>query len=165
MRTFLKVLSLCALISGQAFAVVNENDSAQQEPTQEPQAQNYVYLKCPSTSLELDSKSLMANDDGFYSIAYTIDLKGEKTLTESCSFIVTDSEGFASNATSYVADIKAGASVTPGEFFGLIPSKDPVNSLENAPSFDIKYDYPGTFAVYFNLEKLEFFVTPLIFIP
>ncbi|MBC7531370.1 MAG: hypothetical protein H7318_07315 [Oligoflexus sp.] len=163
MRTFLKVLSLCAVISGSAYAA--DNDTAQQEPTQqEPTAKSYVYLKCPSTSLELDAKSLMHDDDGFYSISYEVKLNGEKSLTEACSFVVTDSEGFASNATTYVADVKDGASVTPGEYVGLIPAKTPETSPEQVPSFDIKYEYAGAFAVYFNLEKLEFFVTPLIFI-
>ena len=106
----------------------------------------------------------MYDDGGFYSISYAGKLNGEKPLTETCSFVVTDSEGFASNATTYFADVKSGASVIRGGYVGLIPAKTPEISPEQVPSFEIKYEYAGAFAVYFNLEKLEFFVTPLIFI-
>lgn len=159
MNTFLKALSLLAVISSTGFAA--DNDTAQQEPAAQP----FVYLKCPSTSLELDSKSLMHNDGGFYSISYDVKPTERAKVTESCSFVVTDSEGFAANTSIYVADVKADESVAPGLYYGLVAKTPAANSPEQLPSFSIHYDFTGPYAVYLNLEELEFFVTPLLFAP
>lgn len=128
-------------------------------------AETQVYFKCPSTSPALDAKSLMSNDGDFYSIAYAVNEVEAKGLTESCSFIVTPGKSFTEDSKVYLADLGQAEFAAAGEFYGLIPAKtNPDAGLEEIPSFDVHYDYASPYAVYFNLEKLEFFITPLIFV-
>lgn len=163
MKSF--VNRICLTLSVFAFSSFAFAGSPGHSPVQEEEVEAQVYFKCPSTSASLDSKSLMSNDGDFYSIAYPINEVEAKGLTESCSFIVTEGESFTADSKVYVADLGQAEFAAAGEFYGLVPAKtNPEAGLQAIPSFDVHYDYASQYAVYFNLEKLEFFITPLIFV-
>lgn len=129
-------------------------------PTPKPKpSKNFVYLRCNTTSWNLEEKNLMSPVGEGYSLSYTVKEAWMLDSGESCVLTVTDKKGqWTAKTKEYVAALANGEVATESHSYQTLTRQD-----AHSDTFRVRYSALGNYTVYFDLKNKLYSVMKLYY--